>query len=241
MVQRLEDVEQVKIEEALLVNGVPEWIASHKTGEVQDLHSLENADWDFPAIWVMSPTNSSLVLGSSQDDKCIDYEYAEKIDVGIARRRTGGGAVFVDPQTLFWVDLFVPRGHRLWNDDIEVASIWIGRVWKDALGSMGVDSRMHDSAFVKDSLAELVCFGGRAPGELLIGEKKILGISQRRTRKGVRFQCALSLAWRPEEWITLFTDASIKDLKSAVLAAGTCVRLDRHEVLNGFMQALVRS
>ena len=238
MVQRLEDVEQVKIEEALLVNGVPEWIASHKTGEVQDLHSLENADWDFPAIWVMSPTNSSLVLGSSQDDKCIDYEYAEKVDIGIARRRTGGGAVFVDPQTLFWVDLFVPRGHRLWNDDIEVASIWIGRVWKDALGSMGVDSRMHDSAFVKDSLAELVCFGGRAPGELLIGEKKILGISQRRTRKGVRFQCALALEWNPEKWIGLFTASSIANLQSKVFNSGRSVPLERNEVIRAFGQVL---
>ena len=94
----------MKVEEASLVNGVPGWITSHKTGDVQALHSLENMDWSLPALWVMAPTNSSLVLGSSQDDACIDYEYAEKIDVGIARRRTGGGAVFVDPQTLFWVD-----------------------------------------------------------------------------------------------------------------------------------------
>ena len=231
----------MKVEEAPLVNGVPGWIASDKTGDVQALHSLENMDWSLPAVWVMAPTNSSLVLGSSQDDACIDYEYAEKIDIGIARRKTGGGAVFVDPQTLFWVDLFVPRGHRLWNDDIGAASIWMGKVWKGALGSLGIDARIHDRPFVKDSLAELVCFGGRAPGELLIGRKKILGISQRRTKKGVRFQCALALGWRPEEWINLFTDASIKDLKPGIFAAGTCVRLDRHEVLHGFMQALVRS
>ena len=241
MVQSLEGIKQVKIEEALLANSVPGWIASDRAGEVQDLHSLENANWNLPVIWVMSPTNSSLVLGSSQDDACIDYEYAEKIDVGIARRRTGGGAVFVDPKTLFWVDLFVPRGHRLWNDDIGVASIWMGGVWKDALGSLGVDTHIHNRPFVKDSLAELVCFGGRAPGELLIGEKKVLGISQRRTRKGARFQCALALEWRPEEWIALFTDASTKGLKSAILASGTCVRLDRDEVLRGFIQALVRS
>ena len=229
------------MEEAPLANGVPGWITSHKAGDVQALHSLENMDWGLPAVWVMAPTNSSLVLGSSQDDACIDYEYAEKIDIGIARRKTGGGAVFVDPQTLFWVDLFVPRSHRLWNDDIGAASIWMGKVWKGALGSLGVDARIHDRPFVKDSLAELVCFGGRAQGELLIGRKKILGISQRRTKKGVRFQCALALGWRPEEWINLFTDASIKDLKPAIFAAGTCVRLDRQEVLHGFMQALVRS
>ncbi len=231
----------MKVEEAPLANGAPGWITSHKAGDVQALHSLENTDWSLPALWVMAPTNSSLVLGSSQDDACIDYEYAEKLDVGIARRRTGGGAVFVDPQTLFWVDLFIPRGHRLWNDDIGAGSIWMGGVWKEALGSLGVDSHMHDRPFVKDLLAELVCFGGRAPGELLIGGKKILGISQRRTRKGVRFQCALALGWRPEEWVNLFTNASTKDLESAILAAGTCVRLDRPEVLHGFMQALVRS
>ena len=229
------------LEEALLTDGVPGWVAFHKAGDVQALHSLVNEDWSLPAIWVMSPTDSSLVLGSSQDDACINYEYARKIDVGIARRRTGGGAVFVDPHTLFWIDLFVPRGHHLWNDDIEVASIWMGGVWRNALDSLGVDSQIHDRPFVKDSLAELVCFGGRAPGELLIRKKKILGISQRRTKQGVRFQCALSLGWRPEEWVDLFTASSIKDLESAIFAAGTSVRVDRNEVLPAFMQALAHS
>ncbi len=241
MVQRLEDVGQVKIAEKLLPGGVPGWVVSDKAGNVQKLHSLMNQDWTLPSLWVMSPTNSCLVLGSSQDDSCINYQHAKKAEVAIARRRTGGGAVFVDSQALFWVDLFVPRTHRLWEDDIGVASMGMGGVWKKALDSLGVDCQMYDKPFIKDSLSELVCFAGRAPGELLIHGRKILGISQRRMKEGVRFQCALTLGWEPEEWLNLFTAESVRNLQSEICDAGTCVFLDRNDVLSSFMKALTLS
>ena len=241
MVPNLDDVKQVNIAEKLLSDGMPEWVVSDQAGNVQALHSLMNEDWASPSVWIMSPTNPCLVLGSSQDDSCINYQHAKKVDVSIARRRTGGGAVFVDPQTLFWVDLFVPRTHRIWQDDIEVASVWMGRVWKNALNSMGVDCQMYNKPFEKGPLADLVCFAGRAPGELLIREKKILGISQRRMKEGVRFQCALTLGWKPEEWVNLFTAASSRNLRSEIYDAGTYVALDRKEILIAFMDALTLS
>ena len=37
----------------------------------------------------------------------------------------------------------------------------------------------------------LVCFAGVGPGEVLAGGRKLVGISQRRTRAGARFQCAV--------------------------------------------------
>ncbi len=238
MVSELEEVKQVRRKEALLRDGVPEWIVSDRTDNVQALHSMANPDWAIPSMWVMSPADSCLVLGSSQDDACIDFEYAEKLDVGIARRTTGGGAVYVDPQALLWVDVFVPRGHSLWKDDINSASTWMGGVWESALGSLGVDSQMHIKPFKKDSLSDLVCFAGRAPGELMVGDKKILGISQRRTKQGVRFQCALALEWKPEKWIGLFTASSIANLQSKVFNSGRSVPLERNEVIRAFGQVL---
>ena len=168
-------------------NGVLGWDVSTKTNITQLLHSLTKTNWGTPSIWIMSPTDNCLVLGSSQNDSCVNYVYAEQKNIVVARRTTGGGAVFVDPQSFLWLDLLVPRGHRFWEDDIGIASNWLGDIWKSALGSLEIKSQIHQSPFEKTAAADLVCFAGRAPGELLIENKKILGISQRRTREGARF------------------------------------------------------
>ena len=238
MVPRLEEIHTVKKTETLCGNGVTAWDISTKTNIVQSLHSLTKADWVTPSIWIMSPTDSCLVLGSSQDDSSINYAFAEQKNIGIARRTSGGGAVFVDPQTFLWVDLLIPRGHSLWEDDIGIASNWLGEIWKTALDSLGVKSQMHRSSFQKTAIAELVCFAGRAPGELLIENKKILGISQRRTREGARFQCALALKWEPENWINLFVPESLNSLESAISNTGTCVRVGKKEILRAFLSVL---
>ena len=60
-------------------------------------------------------------------------------------------------------------------------------------------------------------------------------------KEGVRFQCALTLGWKPEEWVKLFTDASTRNLESEIYDAGTYVALDRKEILIAFMEALTLS
>ncbi len=41
------------------------------------------------------------------------------------------------------------------------------------------------------------CFAGLGPGEVTIGGRKAVGISQRRTRAGARFQCVAYERWDP--------------------------------------------
>ena len=43
-----------------------------------------------------------------------------------------------------------------------------------------------------------VCFAGTGPGEVLVGDAKLVGISQRRTREAARFQTMVHLRWRPD-------------------------------------------
>jgi hypothetical protein len=40
-----------------------------------------------------------------------------------------------------------------------------------------------------------VCFAGLAAGEVIVDGAKVVGISQRRTRAGARFQCSVPLRW----------------------------------------------
>ncbi|MBG02340.1 MAG: hypothetical protein CL470_08730 [Acidimicrobiaceae bacterium] len=219
-------------------SGVIGWSVSSKTDVVQSLHLRTETNWSQPSVWIMSPTDSCLVLGSSQDDGCIDYLYAKQKNIGIARRTSGGGAVLVDPYSLLWVDLFIPRGHAFWIDDIREAANWIGKLWQKTLRQLGINSQLHDAPFEKTEIAELVCFAGRGPGELLIDQKKVLGLSQRRTRAGVRFQCALALEWRPDNWIELFDISSIENFHAIVSNSGTSVQLEKDEVLQEFFRVL---
>lgn len=48
---------------------------------------------------------------------------------------------------------------------------------------------------VSSPLATVVCFAGLAPGEVTVDGAKVVGISQRRTRAGARFQCSVPRVW----------------------------------------------
>ena len=45
---------------------------------------------------------------------------------------------------------------------------------------------------VETPWSELVCFAGVGPGEVLLGAGKLVGLSQRRTRHGIRVQCLVN-------------------------------------------------
>ena len=116
----------------------------------------------------------------------------------IVRRRSGGGAVLVEPGGLVWVDAFVPAGDPLWDDDVGRAFAWFGEVWSAALADAGVPgARAHDGALVATAWSRLVCFAGLGPGEVTLDGAKVVGMSQRRTRAGALFQSAALLEWRP--------------------------------------------
>ncbi len=56
-----------------------------------------------------------------------------------------------------------------------------------------------------------VCFAGTGPGEVLVGDAKLVGISQRRTRLAVRFQTMVHLRWRPDVVASLIADGPTVD------------------------------
>jgi hypothetical protein len=48
-----------------------------------------------------------------------------------------------------------------------------------------------------------VCFAGIGPGEVVTGDDKLVGISQRRSRAGARYQCAVHTTWSPQALVDL--------------------------------------
>lgn len=147
------------------------------------------------AIRVLTVERPTLVLGSTQSDDDVDRPTAAAAGIDVIRRRSGGGAVLLDHSVL-WVDVDLPRTDPRWTDDVSTAAIWLGGAWVDALAEVGVtNAQAHSGAMVSPPLARVVCFAGLAPGEVTVDGAKVVGISQRRTRAGARFQCSVPFEW----------------------------------------------
>lgn len=136
----------------------------------------------------------ALVLGSTQLESDVDLYRAREAGVDVVRRRSGGGAVLVVPDHVVWVDVGVPAGDPLWEDDVGRASWWLGEVWARALSSLGLGHpEVHRGPPVTTPWSSTICFAGLGAGEATVEGRKVLGLSQRRTRAGAVFHCAAPL------------------------------------------------
>jgi lipoate-protein ligase A len=160
-------------------------------------------------LWWCEVDRPALVLGSTQSEAIVNLEACERHGVEVVRRRSGGGAVLLWPTEVLWLDVVIGGGDPRWDDDVGRAMWWVGDAWADALGAVGVGGlgglgpQVHHGALVTTPWSRQVCFAGLGPGEVTLGERKLVGISQRRSRGVARFQCALYRRWRPELMIEL--------------------------------------
>jgi lipoate-protein ligase A len=73
---------------------------------------------------------------------------------------------------------------------------WLGAAWVEALRTIGIEgASWHDGPLLRSRWSDLVCFAGLGPGEVVVGGRKVVGISQRRTRSHARFQCVVLHRW----------------------------------------------
>ncbi|MEM7285906.1 MAG: hypothetical protein AAF480_06105 [Actinomycetota bacterium] len=217
--------------------GAATWRVERLEGSARDIHARPLPDVLEPTVWVVTPTDRSVVLGSTQRHEDVDAAAAERRGLAIARRRSGGGAVLVTPGALVWVDVILPRTHPAWVDDIGRSSVWMGERWAAALSSLGIEVDLVQPPMPADDLARVVCFVGRGPGEILIEGAKVVGISQRRTRDAARFQCAALLSWEPEPLIDVLRVRSTVDA-DRVRAAGRGLPVAADRLVDALIAAL---
>jgi lipoate-protein ligase A len=180
-------------------------------------------------VRLLNPTDRAVILGSSQPESDIDLPKAAALGIEVGRRRTGGGAVLVGPGLQRWVDVFLPAGDPLWEADIGRAFWWLGALWVRALAEVGVEGgEVWRGGLVRTPWSARVCFAGVGPGEVTFGGRKVVGMSQRRTRHGALFQCALPIVWDPAPLLEVMTLSALSraEAYAAVADAAMGVGID---------------
>ena len=209
----------------------PPWRVREEWGRVADLQigsarllSEDEGRSARRAIRVLHATDRAVVLGSAQPEAHVDLAAARAARIDVVRRRTGGGAVLVCPGLVVWVDVLVPAHDGMWEQDVGRAFWWLGSRWVAALADAGVSgAEMWSGGLIRSSWSDRVCFAGVGAGEVMVGGRKAIGMSQRRTRAGALFQCAVLVAWDPKPLLEVFALTPVERAAGAAELADAAV------------------
>ncbi len=181
------------------------------TESPRSFHARQIPEAPTTEVWWNRLTEPALVLGSTQrDDAIVDVDACRDAGIDNVRRRSGGGAVVLFPGDVTWFDVIVATGsHPGLGDDVHAPMLWLGERLVVAL-QPHVDGELvaRGPGMVPTRWSSLLCFDGLGPGEVLLDGRKLVGISQRRTRAASRLQCC---------WYSRYEPASLVDLLAAAV------------------------
>ena len=191
------------------------WTIRRSTGSARRFHDRDPDPGTGHEVWIHGVDEPAVIFGSTQVPDGFDGEqHIPGARVEVCRRRSGGGLVITRPGDV-WIDAIVPHLSPLHNDDVGLAFHWLGRAWLDALRphltSPDIDGRELRIAEPppgrRAAGRPFFCFAGVGHGEVLHRGRKVVGISQRRTRHWTRLQSLLVAVWDPEEIDALVDEA----------------------------------
>jgi lipoate---protein ligase len=196
------------------------WAVEHVCGSAAELFTGDKSSAALisgvltqPFVRVLHVDAPTLVLGSSQDESIVG------VVPNVVKRRSGGGAVWLDPAEQVWVDVVLPARHQRWDADVTRSFFWLGQAWIDTLRSVGVTVPLdlHTEGLHSTEWSSLLCFAGRGPGEVFANNRKVVGMAQRRGRAGALFQCGALLKWTldPKWFAPEAIPGDVDDVQSA--------------------------
>lgn len=197
-----------------------------RAGTAGELHGRPLDPGRGRRVEVLEATGPALVLGSTQPEFTVDPVVARATGTEVVRRRSGGGAVLLLPGRATWVDVTIGRDDPLWDDDVAVAFHWLGRAWAGAARRLGVEATVHTGPMLESPWSRRVCFAGLGAGEVVVDGRKLVGISQRRTRDGARFQCLLLRTWDPVPLLRLLALDVVERADGLAALAGVAAGID---------------
>jgi lipoate-protein ligase A len=166
--------------------------------------------------WSMAASDG-LVLGFSQKLDTLNPAMRAAASLPIYHRRAGGTAVLVGPHLLS-LDAALPIDHPLTLPDIVESYRWFGEAWAAALQRLGITARtvspdeahaqrdlIKDAeAHERETILRRACYGALSPYEVVVEQRKVVGLDMIRRRQGSLLQAGVLLRWETEtlaQWL----------------------------------------
>ncbi len=185
------------------------WVVKWSAGPAHGFHHRDPEEHTGHEIWIHQVDRPAVVFGSTQLPA--GFEFDSPVEAGpagpieLCRRRSGGGLVVVRP-TDVWIDAVVPATSTLHDDDVGQAFHWLGATWLAALAALMTPSgggqpltTARPAPSGGGRRRPFHCFADVGHGEVLAGDRKVVGLSQRRTRSWTRLQTLFVARWPVEE------------------------------------------
>lgn len=187
-------------------------------GDISSLLKGSDAEVTERKVVLCRPSDFGVVIGSTQKISKTLEEYAADHSTEIHRRSSGGSAVIIDPASSIWIDIYLPPNDPLATTSIETTFEVASIGWTSLLSTFEIEANIYRGPYHINHDFKEVCFAGRAHGEVLVGEKKVVGMAQRRRRIGSYVHTMAYLAFPYEETLKatygkagdLDTQASLK-------------------------------
>jgi lipoate-protein ligase A len=174
--------------------------------EVTAAAALERAEAMLAAVGAGSPpllawsraVAPAVVLGRAAGRAPADEAACRGAGVELLRRSSGGGPVLWDAGLLA-LDVALPRGHRLVLDDVVATYAFLGETIARGLSALGAPARVVSLGEARAAgpeaaaLAARACFGGLSPYEVIVDERKVVGLAQVRRSEGALLQAGIAL------------------------------------------------
>jgi lipoate-protein ligase A len=144
------------------------------------------------AWWLVD--DDALVLGRGSKVSA-DAVACEAAGVSVVRRASGGGPVLWGADLLA-LDVILPKDHARYSDDVAESYRWLGEALARAITGMGIPARAlapGEARDVADPMGALACFASFSPWEVIVEERKVVGLSQVRRRTGTLLQAGILL------------------------------------------------
>ena len=153
------------------------------------------ADGEGPALVVHRVAPPAITCGRAQM-KTVDMAAIAQSGLELVARGSGGGPVLWDDD-LIAIDVILPEGDPRLPTDIVAAYRWVGEAVASALTALGIDGARAvppgEARAWPTGAAGGLCFGGLSPWEVVIGDRKVLGLSQVRKQAGAIIQVGVPM------------------------------------------------
>lgn len=181
----------------------------HIARSEQLLH--EAAPGTLPVLYWSQAERDGIVLGFSQKETILNPTIRTKGTLPIFHRRAGGTAVLVGPELLA-LDVVLPAAHPLVHTDIVESYRWFGETWVRALHQLGIATRVvtpqeahaqrllakQDEVREREEVLRRACYASNSSYEVVVGQRKIVGLDMIRRRNGSLLQAGILLKWHSE-------------------------------------------